>query len=130
MAAKVALFAEEDGVAHVLRVTRAHPPFDGGPALPGGRVRPGEPSSAAAVRILGEETGIEIGEDVLYPLQGALAAPGYRADGYSGLLPPIRPASPGGDVADATWVPIYEAHSVDRPLQDDDGDFYMMARGN
>ena len=44
---------------HVLLIRRGTPPKQGEWSLPGGRVEPGEPVRAAALRELKEETGVE-----------------------------------------------------------------------
>jgi len=43
----------------VLLVKRGNPPKQGEWSIPGGRIEPGEPAQAAALRELGEETGVE-----------------------------------------------------------------------
>lgn len=43
----------------VLLIRRGTPPRAGEWSLPGGRIEPGEPVRAAALRELGEETGVE-----------------------------------------------------------------------
>lgn len=49
-----------DGEGRLLLVRRARPPAAGTWSLPGGRVEPGEDDSAAVVREVREETGLEV----------------------------------------------------------------------
>ncbi len=54
----IILFKLDEGCAEVLLIERAHAPFEGSWALPGGFVDEGEDLEAAALRELQEETGI------------------------------------------------------------------------
>jgi 8-oxo-dGTP diphosphatase len=54
----IACFAEHEGRTHVLLIQRAHAPFAGRWALPGGFVDEHEALEAAAARELLEETGL------------------------------------------------------------------------
>ncbi|MCE9662338.1 NUDIX hydrolase [Halomonas sp. M5N1S17] len=65
----------------VLMIRRRHPPNAGMLALPGGRVEPGEPLLAAAVRELREETDIEA-----EPLGVMTAVEDRQYDAGGGLL--------------------------------------------
>jgi 8-oxo-dGTP diphosphatase len=54
----IACFANHEGHPHILLIQRAHPPFEGGWALPGGFVDENEALERAAARELEEETGL------------------------------------------------------------------------
>lgn len=56
----IVLLTVRQGRFSVLLVRRAHPPFEGHWALPGGFVEPAEDLEAAAQRELGEETGLSV----------------------------------------------------------------------
>src|SRR5699024_6264243 len=63
--ADVVALATVQHVEHVLLVRRAHAPYAGYWALPGGHVDPGETPVEAAVRELDEETGLQLAPGVL-----------------------------------------------------------------
>lgn len=58
LTADLVLLAPRDHTWHVLLIQRAHDPFRGMWALPGGHVDPGETFAEAAVRELAEEAGL------------------------------------------------------------------------
>src|SRR5262245_44438144 len=93
-------------VAHVLLVQRAHPPFAGEWALPGGFVDEGERVAQAAARELVEETGLELGSLCLL---GVYDTPGRDPRGwtvsvtYLARVPAQAPVSGGDDAREARW---------------------------
>jgi 8-oxo-dGTP diphosphatase len=90
----------------VLLIRRAHPPFVGGFALPGGFVDVGETVEDACRRELMEETGVKAGK---LQLIGVYSDPKRDARGHSvavAFLTRIRavPPTAGDDAAAAEWV--------------------------
>ena len=69
---------------HVLLVQRAHPPFAGEWALPGGFVDEGERVAHAAARELAEETGLKLGS---LSLLGVYDTPGRETLGAIRSIP-------------------------------------------
>jgi 8-oxo-dGTP diphosphatase len=95
-------------VPHVLLVQRAHPPFAGEWALPGGFVDEGERVAHAAARELAEETGLTPGTLCLL---GVYDTPGRDPRGwtvsitYLATAPTRAPVTGGDDASDARWFP-------------------------
>ena len=93
---------------HVLLVQRAHPPFAGEWALPGGFVEEGERVADAAPRELAEETGLKL---ISLPLLGVHDTPGRDPRGwtvsitYFATVPPKTPVTAGDDARQARWFP-------------------------
>ncbi|MEK7641650.1 MAG: NUDIX domain-containing protein [Patescibacteria group bacterium] len=54
----IAIFTIEDGALKMLVVNRAHEPFKGAPALPGGFIHEGETSRDTALRVLADKAGV------------------------------------------------------------------------
>ncbi|MET9260405.1 NUDIX domain-containing protein [Amycolatopsis sp. NPDC004079] len=116
--ADVVLFADIDGVRHVLLVTRSGEPFKGRRALPGGRVDPQDgprgtraASRNAAIRETHEETDIVVRSDQLrfvgtWDKAGRDPRGNYSTDVYTALLADPPRAIAGSDAADAAWVPL------------------------
>ena len=95
MTADIALFGTHDGQMRVLMIRRAHDPFKGRLALPGGHVDTGEHTLAAAYRELFEETGLTV--EGLEPV-GVYATPGRDPRGRyaTWLYSDARPAHEHG----------------------------------
>jgi len=95
--------------ASVLLIERAHEPFAGAWALPGGFVEAGERVRDAALRELAEETGVSASE---LSLLGIYDTPGRDPRGptvsvtYLGLLSERVPAHGGDDASRAEWFTL------------------------
>jgi 8-oxo-dGTP diphosphatase len=95
-----------DNQAHVLLVRRAHPPFKGYYALPGGFVEIGESVEQACRRELMEETGVKVGR---LSLIGVYSDPKRDPRGHSCsvafMAQVARASAKAGDDAEAAqWV--------------------------
>jgi len=127
LTADVVALLRSGGEDRVLLVRRGSPPFEGSWALPGGFVDPDEDPQVAALRELGEETGLDLADVALREL-GVYGAPGRDprgrvvssawwvrlADGADGADGAGAPAVAGGDdAAEAAWVPVSEALAGD-----------------
>jgi len=105
----VVAFGDGQDGRSLLLVQRAHEPFQGQWALPGGFVEEGERTREAAARELLEETGLRL--DAL-SLLGVYDAPGRDPRGWTVSViylatvagqPPIQGAD---DARDARWWPV------------------------
>lgn len=107
LTADVVLFGWREGNLYVATILRAHDPYEGCWALPGGHVDVDEETLDAAHRELTEETGVSV--DTL-ELVGVYSAPGrdprgrYATFAYVCLLPHTIPLLAGDDAAAAQWV--------------------------
>jgi len=95
-------------VASLLLIQRAHPPFAGDWALPGGFVEEGERVADAAPRELAEETGLRAGS-LRLGLLGVYDTPGRDPRGwtvsvvYLTTAPAELPVRGADDAGDARW---------------------------
>ncbi len=95
--------------SHVLLVRRAHEPFEGEWALPGGFVDEYETPERAAVREFAEETGLALPGEL--ELLGVYGEKGRDPRGwtvsvvYLASFEAPEPPRPGDDAADARWFP-------------------------
>lgn len=115
----VLLFARDDaGQWRVLLIERGHDPFAGRWALPGGYVDPHETFTAAAVRELSEETGVQFLEWNLDQV-GVYDTPDRDPRGrvVSVAFAAVKdhmPAAVGGDDArQARWWPLADVLAED-----------------
>ncbi len=106
----VVLFRRGEQGEEVLLIRRAHPPFAGRWALPGGFVDEMEPLEKAARRELREETGITLPSGVLRQV-GAFGEPGRDPRGWTvsvafwAAVPRTTAPRAGDDAAEARWWP-------------------------
>lgn len=94
-----------DADGRILLVRRGRPPGVGLWSVPGGRVEPGESTSAAAVREVREETGLEVTAGRLLGVVERQAAPGvvYEIHDHAATLLGGE-LTAGDDAAEARWV--------------------------
>ncbi len=71
LVADLVLISHRNAVPHVLLIKRGREPFEGMWALPGGHLDDGEEAEAAAIRELGEETGVTAAEVHLVGVYGS-----------------------------------------------------------
>ena len=106
--ADIILFQRPGDEIQVLLIKRAHDPFKGMWALPGGFVDENEPLEHAAARELEEETGIRW---VRLEQVAAFGDPGRDPRGhtvsiaFAGMLSGTQQVKAGDDAADAAWHP-------------------------
>jgi 8-oxo-dGTP diphosphatase len=112
VAVDLVIFTIRDGELHALLIQRAAPPFEGRWALPGGFILHGESLEDAALRELGEETGVRnVYLEQLYSFGDPDRDPRGRvvSVAYYALVAADRaPLSAGSDASDARWWPVAE----------------------
>lgn len=110
VAVDLVIFTIRDGALHALLIRRAALPFEGRWALPGGFILHGESLEDAALRELGEETGVRnVYLEQLYSFGDPDRDPRGRviSVAYYALVAADRaPLSAGSDASDARWWPV------------------------
>jgi 8-oxo-dGTP diphosphatase len=125
----VALFTLRGDELAVLLIQRAHDPFAGGWALPGGFVDADESLEAAARRELAEETSVT---DVAIEQIGAFGDPGRDPRGHTvtvafvGFVPEEETPQAGDDAAAAAWYAVGSLAQL--PVAFDHGKIIAAAR--
>ncbi len=113
-----------DSNGRLLLIKRRWAPFEGSWALPGGHVDPSDvlacpeqPSRAAAVRELAEETGLMLNRDDLvfigtFDAEGRDPRGPYSTDAYLVIVPAGLEVDAADDATEARWVPEEEITSL------------------
>jgi 8-oxo-dGTP diphosphatase len=111
LAVDLAVLTVRENALQVLIITRANEPFRGKRALPGGFLRGDEDIPDAAVRELGEETGLDVA--ALHLEQVAVyGAPRRDPRGrivsvaYLAMMPDLPLPTAGSDASTAAWMPV------------------------
>jgi len=105
----VVIFSLREADLKVLLIRRAAPPFKGKWAIPGGFVHPPESLDDAALRELGEETGLrDVYLEQLYTFGAPKRDPRGRVItvAYFALVSDDAPARAGDDAAEAAWCSV------------------------
>src|SRR5437588_2877684 len=105
----VVIFTIQDARLKVLLVRRAIPPFKGFMAIPGGFIHEDESLEDAALRALGEETGIrDVYLEQLYSFGDPQRDPRGRiiTISYYALIPADRELKAGSDASEARWCDV------------------------
>ena len=111
LAVDLAILTVREGALEVLVITRANDPFRGRPALPGGFLRGAEDIEEAAVRELGEETGLDGSALHLEQLK-TYGAPDRDPRGrvisvaFLAIMPDLPLPTAGSDASSAAWHPV------------------------
>jgi ADP-ribose pyrophosphatase YjhB (NUDIX family) len=111
LAVDLAILTVREDTLQVLVITRGNEPFRGKPALPGGFLRGDEDIPEAAVRELGEETGLDGARLHLEQLR-AYGAPGRDPRGrivsiaFLAIMPDLPLPTAGSDASTAAWIPV------------------------
>jgi 8-oxo-dGTP diphosphatase len=128
LAVDLAVLTVREDRLEALVITRANEPFRGRHALPGGFIRDGEDLPDAAVRELGEETGLD-GRKLHLEQLAAYGTPDRDPRGrvvsvaYLAMMPDLPIPTAGSDASSAMWAPVEDvagklAFDHDRILAD------------
>lgn len=115
IAVDLAVLTVREGSLQALVITRGNEPFAGRPALPGGFVRTDEDIPDAAVRELGEETGLDLGRLHLEQF-GVYGEPHRDPRGrvvsvaHLVIMPDLPLPIAGSDASGAAWRPVDKIH--------------------
>jgi ADP-ribose pyrophosphatase YjhB (NUDIX family) len=117
LAVDLAILTVRENRLHGLVIERAHDPYEGRPALPGGFLRENEDLREAAERELKEETGLDGGPLHLEQL-ATYGAPDRDPSGrvvsvaYLAIAPDLPIPTAGSDARAARWAPVDEVHGT------------------
>jgi 8-oxo-dGTP diphosphatase len=109
----LAILTVRDDLLQVLVIERDNEPFSGQDALPGGHLRPGEDLKGAAIRELGEETGLH-GETLHLEQLATYGAMDRDPRGrvvsvaYLAIAPNLPIPVAGTDARSARWADVNE----------------------
>jgi 8-oxo-dGTP diphosphatase len=116
--ADLVILTIRDGRLSVLLVERAHEPFAGRPALPGGFLRGRESLEETAARELTEETGMSAAALHLEQV-GVYSAPDRDPRdprvitcAYLAIAPDLPRPTAGSDARAASWMPVAGVHGL------------------
>lgn len=113
--AVVAVVRNEEG--HILLTRRAIPPYRGRWVMPGGKIDPGEPITAALKREVSEEVGLDVHVEGLVDIFEVIPSDEHRehyvilyylATPRGGKLVPNR-----GEILDVVWADRPRAEKLD-----------------
>lgn len=110
----LAILTVREDLLQVLVVERAHSPYEGHEALPGGFLRAGEDLGQAAERELAEETSLD-GIHLHLEQLAAYGTPGRDPRGrvvtvaYLAIAPDLPIPAAGSDARAARWAPVGKA---------------------
>ena len=110
LAVDLAILTVREDLLHVLVIERAHEPYQGQAALPGGFLRAGEDLPEAAERELAEETSLD-GRALHLEQLAVYGAPGRDPRGrvvsvaYLAIAPDLPIPAAGSDARAARWAP-------------------------
>jgi 8-oxo-dGTP diphosphatase len=111
LAVDLAVLTVRENALQALVITRANEPFRGRRALPGGFLRVDEDIYDAAVRELGEETGLD-GKLLHLEQLSAYGEPHRDPRGrvvsvaYLAIMPDLPLPTAGSDASSAAWMPV------------------------